>query len=262
MKCNFKNVEDYNQNVSKQGFFKDFILLVVGGFVLFFTVYWVLGFFSGEIFANMPISVQLKIEKKIGTLYFEHFKIINKPTKSEKLQEIVDCFVKDSKYLNYGKINAYVVKSNMVNAFALPGGQIYVTTALMNDVKSDKELEFVMAHELGHFAHRDHMKALGRKAVLIGFSIILTGENSDVTEHLINSIHAFDTKFSQKQEINADMWAVDTLRKKQHSIQGGITFMQRLAKNKNIPEFEYYFATHPRPKLRVEKIQQRILQNK
>ena len=129
----------------------------------------------------------------------------------------------------------------------------------MNDVKSDKELEFVMAHELGHFVHRDHMKVLGRRAVLIGFSIILTGENSDITEHLINSIQVFDTKFSQKQAINADMWAVDILKKKHHSAEGGITFMQRLSGKDKIPEFEYYFASHPSPKLRISKIQARIL---
>ena len=132
----------------------------------------------------------------------------------------------------------------------------------MNDVKSDKELEFVMAHELGHFVHRDHMKVLGRRAVLIGFSIILTGENSDITEHLINSIQVFDTKFSQKQAINADMWAVDILKKKHHSAEGGITFMQRLSGKDKIPELEYYFASHPAPKLRIAKIQARILEKR
>jgi Zn-dependent protease with chaperone function len=52
------------------------------------------------------------------------------------------------------------------NAFAMPGDSITVTRGLLEQVESENELAFVLAHEIGHFAGRDHLQAIGRALVL------------------------------------------------------------------------------------------------
>jgi hypothetical protein len=55
-----------------------------------------------------------------------------------------------------------VVELDAPNAFALPGGQLLVTSALLREARSENELAFVLGHELGHLAGRDPLRALGR----------------------------------------------------------------------------------------------------
>ncbi len=51
------------------------------------------------------------------------------------------------------------------NAAAFPGGWILVTEGLLSDVRTENELALVLAHELGHFRNRDHLRRLGRSVV-------------------------------------------------------------------------------------------------
>ena len=68
-----------------------------------------------------------------------------------------------------------VATSDDANAMALPGGLIIVTQGLLDAVSSENELAFVLGHELGHFKNRDHLRALGRGAVLTVFFAAITG---------------------------------------------------------------------------------------
>ena len=45
-----------------------------------------------------------------------------------------------------------------MNAVALPGGNIVVFAGLLKEIKSENELAMILGHELGHFAHRDHLR--------------------------------------------------------------------------------------------------------
>jgi Zn-dependent protease with chaperone function len=55
-----------------------------------------------------------------------------------------------------------IIDEPRLNAFALPGGTILVTRGLIDAVDSENELAFVLAHEIGHFRNRDHLRQLGR----------------------------------------------------------------------------------------------------
>jgi Zn-dependent protease with chaperone function len=51
-----------------------------------------------------------------------------------------------------------------VNAVALPGGNIIVFKGLLTELKSENEVAMILAHELGHYAHRDHLHGIGQGA--------------------------------------------------------------------------------------------------
>ena len=64
-----------------------------------------------------------------------------------------------------------MVDSPVINAFALPGGYIYITRGLMAHVNSIDELVGVMAHEVGHVAARHSAKQISRQAAASGFGL-------------------------------------------------------------------------------------------
>jgi len=63
-----------------------------------------------------------------------------------------------------------LIADDAPNAFAFPGGTIGITRGLLDALDDDIELAFVLAHELGHFYHRDHLQGMGRA---MGFRIIM-----------------------------------------------------------------------------------------
>jgi predicted Zn-dependent protease len=98
------------------------------------------------------------------------------------------------------------------NALALPGGGIIVTSGLLEILHTEEELAFVLGHELGHFAHRDHLRGMGRAAALqlamVGM-FMTTGVDPTVIIQI--ALEAFSSAHSRGQEIAADATGLEIL---------------------------------------------------
>ena len=134
-----------------------------------------------------------------------------------------------------------------MNAFVLPTGTIYLTTGLLQEKGlTDEELTFVLAHEIGHYRNRDHLKAISHN---IGIMVItgLIGMNTNSTSNsTISSIGEMGSlAYSRKQETNADIYANETLIKIYGTNNGAIKFINRIKEKNSEPEFLKYFSTHP-----------------
>lgn len=140
----------------------------------------------------------------------------------------------------------------------MPGGNIIVFSGLIDSVESENELAFVLAHELGHFTHKDHLRGLGRGLVLLMSSISLFGSDSFITGFIMNSLSNVEMKFSQRQERMADLWALDLLNRRYGHIGGAIDFFEKMAKKEKKGRFLYFFATHPYPQSRVRALKEQI----
>ena len=98
------------------------------------------------------------------------------------------------------------------NALALPGGGIIVTSGLLHIVDTEEELIFILGHELGHFAHRDHLRGMGRSLALqlaMGGMLMTTG--IDPTIGLQLALEAMSSAHSREQEIAADATGLTVL---------------------------------------------------
>jgi Zn-dependent protease with chaperone function len=140
----------------------------------------------------------------------------------------------------------------------LPGNNIIITTALIEGLESENELAFVLAHELGHFANRDHLRGLGRGLVLLTISTILFGADSSVSQVLENSLQNVEMKFSQNQEKKADLFALRLLNERYGHVGGAIDFFEKLKKKEKGGRFLYFFATHPHSLERIRYLKQEI----
>lgn len=242
-----------NVNVSRISPIKEFFLLLGGTLAVLFVIYVALGFAVDLVVPHLPVE----IEQSLGRFYSRIYENTEKTSAGIRLQQLLGDLLKElPEEERYYKV--YLVPNPKVNAMALPGGNIVVLSTLLKEVESENELCFVLAHELGHFANRDHLRGLGRRLVLLTISVALLGQDSSVTKFLMNSLLNVEMKFSQRQEKMADLRGLDLLNKRYGQVAGAVDFLDRMAKKEKKGRFLYYFATHPHPKNRIKVLEEQI----
>ncbi len=142
-----------------------------------------------------------------------------------------------------------IQESDEINAFAVPGGTIEVTTGLLKSIGDDDELAFVLGHELGHFAHRDHLRGMGRAVVLAVISGRLgAGGVARPVLILIDHVDQLASKsIERQQEIAADAFGLRLLLATHGDPHGAFAFLERLedAETGHRGATPGYLRTHP-----------------
>jgi Zn-dependent protease with chaperone function len=106
-----------------------------------------------------------------------------------------------------------VLRSGIPNAFALPGGRVYVLSALLNRAQSPDELAGVLAHEFGHVSHRDGLRRLirdGGTAFLVG---LLFGDVSGAGAALFAARSLLSAAYARDIEAGADGFAITVMHR-------------------------------------------------
>jgi predicted Zn-dependent protease len=149
-----------------------------------------------------------------------------------------------------------VLKDEQTNAFALPGGEVFVLTGLLDRTKDDEDqLRGVLAHELGHAIKRHGMRSIARNAVFGLVIAFVVGDINDITTTLIAGASQLDTlSYSRSMEEEADAFGVDLLGRCKKSPEGLARFLETL-ESQPVPEL---LSTHPDSKSRAEAIRERM----
>lgn len=243
-----------NVNAGKIHDGKEFLILICGLVGLCLFIYIIAGIAANLFIDNMSVDTQLKIEKALS---YQSNLTEKKPLKNYKnLENIKSKIIRMDKNLQ-GKSNfpLYYTSDKEINAFIMPDGTIYFTLGLLKEVKDEEILSFILAHELGHYSHRDHLKTISRE-ILAGICLsVLSGGQKELSG-TINSISGLTGfKYSREQEKNADLYANKIVYKLYGRNTGAVKFFKYLQTKENTPEFLYYFSTHPSTKKRLELIQ-------
>ena len=161
----------------------------------------------------------------------------------------------------------YVVDSREVNAFAVPGGYIYVNRGLIERTTTMDELAGVLGHEIGHVVRRHSIKQMEKAQganVGVTLACILTNIcNSQVAQAGINIAGgAVFARFSRQDELEADQEAIANTTKAGINPQGIVTMFQKLmSERRNRPgAVEGWFSTHPLEEDRIAATQATINQ--
>ena len=135
-----------------------------------------------------------------------------------------------------------------------PNGSIAVTTGLLDLNPTEDELAFVLAHEIGHYSNKDHLKSISKKILIVSLALML-GQDIYV-EKVVNGVaQAEFLSHSRQQEREADLYANNALIKLYGNNKAAISFMKKLNENIGNKEFYIYFSTHPSTEERIKLLE-------
>ena len=240
-----------NVNVTPTSPLREFFLLTAGLLGVVILIYIVLGLAVDLIVPRISTN----LENKMGRLFIRSTEA--KDTDSERgsyVRSLMEDLQERCAQLPY-LFKVHIRQSPTVNAAALPGGHIIVYTGLLDKVASENELAFVLAHEMGHFAHRDHLRGMGRAFVFITISTLLLGTDSSISKMLANALNLTEMSFSRKQETRADEFALETLYCDYGHVGGATDFFEKISKAEDPGKFGHYLASHPESRKRISHLE-------
>lgn len=161
-----------------------------------------------------------------------------------------------------------IVKNDDVNAFAMPGGNIYVYTALLKFAKTDAELQFVLGHEIGHIdlKHCVRNYAYAARAADVGGDLAQVG--------VAAVYHLYELQFNEDLELQSDEYAFRRLLMLGRTPDEALSFHRRFLvylkgkgietaerKPTSVPEaietgIRSHFRSHPPSEERIRRLEQ------
>lgn len=154
-----------------------------------------------------------------------------------------------------------VLDDPIINAFALPGGFVYISRGLIGLAENEAELAAVLGHEIGHVTAR-HTAQRYSKAVLTGIGstilgVVVGGPAGDLANY---AGQAYLASYSRGHEMEADMLGMRYMTRLGYDPKASASFFKKLAKHselearmtgKEVEGHYSIFASHPDTKLRI-----------
>jgi beta-barrel assembly-enhancing protease len=158
----------------------------------------------------------------------------------------------------------HCVNDKEINAFALPGGYIFVNRGTIEAVEDEAQLAGVLAHELSHVALRHGTAEVSKaQAAQLGVGILAAIFGGNAGGTLLTEFGRFSAgsvllRYSRSAETQADVMGTQVLYDAGYDPEALAQFFEKIeaeSKGKNPPEF---FSDHPSPEHRVERVQEEI----
>ena len=149
----------------------------------------------------------------------------------------------------------------MINAFALPGGQIFITAALFKQLENEAQLAGVLGHEVGHVVAKHSNEQMSKSSLLrgigTGIGVAVGGDSAMATSQvsaMVNKVLA--TKYGRDDEYESDKIGAILMHKAGYDpneILGVLEILKRAASGPRPVEM---LSTHPLPENRIDKIKE------
>ncbi|MFN2433348.1 MAG: M48 family metallopeptidase [Gemmatimonadota bacterium] len=158
----------------------------------------------------------------------------------------------------------HIVNDPAINAFAVPGGHLYVHTGLIKATDNVAELASVMAHELAHGVARHGTENLTKQYGFGAIASLVLGNNPAIYQQLLAQVvgGGLFAKYSRDAEREADRLGLDYMYAAGYDPTGMVTmFQELLAQRRNSPGgLEKFFSSHPLTEERISNTRALIAQ--
>jgi len=155
-----------------------------------------------------------------------------------------------------------VLESSDINAFACPGGYIYLYSGLLKTMDNEAQLAGVMAHEIGHVVARHSVKRLQQ---VLGIQVLLSialGQSSEITQQAVSTgVSVILQGYSRDNEYEADYDGALYMTKAGYNPQGMIQLFQKfveMEKDRKTTALDKLFESHPPSTDRITRVQEEI----
>ena len=214
------------------------------------------------------LEKEIALGKELAQEIERQAKIIDDPVIAEYVNRVGQNLVRNSDAKVPFTIK--VIDSDEVNAFALPGGYVYVHTGLLATVESESELASVLGHEIGHIVARHGLKNFKRAQkyqfivglVNLGVGAIGgEGASARVGQTISQLLAAgIFTKHSRDAEREADFLGLHTMYAAGYDPRGMISMFEKLERlsRRNPDLLGFVFRTHPPASERIRNTQAEI----
>ena len=227
---------------------------LVGGAILAM----VLGlWFGSDLFVELAVSrIPVEWEQKLGESayrdFLSHQEVMKEGPAVTALGEMTHRLTEQIPNNPY-KFEVTVVKSDVVNAFALPGGYVVVFTGLMKKAESGEEVAGVLSHELNHVLQRHGLERIVKSLGLLTVAAIVLGNQQGLVGMMKQlGVELLTLKFGREQETEADLTGLQLLQRAKIDPSGMIRFFERLSE-KDQGRMEW-LSTHPMSTARAERL--------
>jgi Zn-dependent protease with chaperone function len=201
----------------------------------------------------IPLSLEQRLGEatanEVVALFGDH--VCSQPEGSAALHKLVGALVAQAKLKI--PVRTDTLDSNVPNAFALPGGRVFVLRALIAKADNVDELAGVIGHELGHVAHRDGLREMistGGSAFLFG---LLFGDVSGSGAIILAGRTLVQSAYSRQAEASADAFSASVMRGLGRSPRPLGEFLLRLTGRQGGGAIAW-LASHPPSQDRLEAL--------
>jgi predicted Zn-dependent protease len=149
-----------------------------------------------------------------------------------------------------------------INAFALPGGQIFITVGLLDKLENEAQLAGVLGHEIGHVVNRHAAQQLAKSelgqkiAGSVGVAAsrdMRHGMEASAVAAVVNKM--MQLKYSRNDESEADQYGLEYMTQAGYDPRAMLGVMKILMESSRGGQQPELFQTHPQPEHRIERIQ-------
>jgi beta-barrel assembly-enhancing protease len=222
-------------------------------------------------FEDFTPEQEYYIGRTVSANIYSKYKPYNHPAQSAYLNAVGNAIVIHSDTPEtYGGYHFALLDTDEINAFAAPGGLIFVTRGMIHCCETEDALAAVLAHEVSHVQLKHGLQAIKSSRITDAITIIASetaktlsgqelkqlvdvfeGSISDITSTMINN------GYSRTAEEEADAMALILMQRTGYSLQG-MKSMLSLMDTKLKPGGTDFFKTHPSPRNRLELLNSKL----
>jgi beta-barrel assembly-enhancing protease len=238
-------------------------------YISFILVFFILFFRTSICFAEFTIDDEKKLGKEFYDKLAKHHLLSENKRLNEYIAKIGNLILEGNKQVPF-EFHFSVVNNSAINAFATPGGYIYINKGLINAVENEGELAGVIAHEIGH-ANARHVASIIEKSKKLNIATLAAilagaflGGGGDATAAIaifsVAGAATLSLKYSREHEEEADRIGIEYLTGAGYYPAAMVDFLKIMKKyefiSKSMPS---YLLTHPGTDERIFYLESLIL---
>lgn len=220
------------------------VLVILAMLVVLFT------YLTENFLVNLiPPQTEVKIGEMLRQqiVQQEHLKIDTARTTA------VNAFYTQIHFKSDDKVCIWVVKSDELNAFALPGGNIFVYSALLDKIKSPEQLVALLGHETGHIQLRHSLRSVMKNVSTYALISVIFGDLNGAFAAVLSQLSKLnELSYSRENESDADKFAFEIMTQNHLNPKGMLELFNILKTKDQTEDIPGVLLTHPKLEKRIQ----------